>query len=119
MGSLRYELHTLLHAWKKDLDDADRPSFTDMHLGFYYQKYFGKPFVVKNFAAATAADVVAYVKDTISINDSTKFLETNAAEDAVLSDFVKRTEDHRRTRFRRVEAGDEGSLIKFPVVAAA
>merc|ERR1711990_1263540 len=40
--SLRAELHFLVHAFKKDVDDPDRPSFHESHLSFYYTKYFKK-----------------------------------------------------------------------------
>ena len=36
--TLRYELHLLSHAFKKDVDDPERPGFSDTHLSFYYNK---------------------------------------------------------------------------------
>merc|ERR1719204_939731 len=51
--STRYELHLLLHAFKKDLNDPDRPSFTEAHLAYYYQKYFRKSFSIKSFGVDT------------------------------------------------------------------
>merc|ERR1711990_1301191 len=39
---------------------------------------------------------------------------TSTEEDTQFGHFVKLAEEQRRNRFRRVEAGDEGSLLKFP-----
>merc|ERR1712232_97851 len=63
----RYELHLLLHAFKKDLNDTDRPSFSEEHLAFYYNKYFKKTFSVKSFGTEKFSDVVELIKDTIGI----------------------------------------------------
>merc|ERR1711871_511999 len=38
--SLRYELHLLMHAFRRDIDDPDRPGFGKDNLDFYYNKYF-------------------------------------------------------------------------------
>merc|ERR1711920_181757 len=110
---LRYEIFLLLHAWKKDLNDTDRPSFGENHFPFYYNKYFKKPFVLKKFGVDSADVVFGWVQDAISVNKDSKQLETNLPEDAEFAQFMKLTEKHRRTRNRRVDAGDEGALIKF------
>merc|ERR1712196_302305 len=40
-------------------------------------------------------------------------LEAKLAEDATLETFVKVTEEHRRERQRRMDAGDETAQLKF------
>merc|ERR1719454_936077 len=45
--SLRFELHLLCHAFKRELDDPDRPGFTETHLAYYYSKYYKKSFDLK------------------------------------------------------------------------
>merc|ERR1719293_557798 len=47
--SLRFELHLLIHAFRKDLDDPDRPSFREQHLSYYYDKYYKKSLSLKNY----------------------------------------------------------------------
>merc|ERR1719454_814554 len=44
--SLRFELHLLAHAFRKDLDDPERPKFHTTHVSFYMNKYYRKPFSV-------------------------------------------------------------------------
>jgi len=111
--SARYELHLLLHAFKKDLDDPDRPSFGENHLSFYYGKYFKKNFTLKHYGVEKLADFVELIKETASIGERNGFLKPELPDDASPSDFVKVTEDHRRERQRRIDAGDETAQLKF------
>jgi len=112
LASLRFELHLLCHAFKRDLDDPERPAFHTQHLEFYYNKYFGKPLVLKNYGVPELKDLVDMVKDTVEIGKSST-LEAQLADDTPLDNFVKLSEDHRRDRQRRLDAGDESALLKF------
>jgi chemotaxis protein histidine kinase CheA len=111
--SARFELHLLLHAFKKDLNDPDRPSFGEKHLAFYYNKYFKKPFSLKTYRVEKLSEFVDIIKSTISINEKTTFLQPEVPEDTGYGDFVKVVEDHRRERQRRIDAGDETAQLKF------
>lgn len=110
--STRYELHLLLHSFKKDLNDEDRPSFSEAHLAFYYQKYFRKTWNVKQFGSDKLETLIDMIKDTVSIGER-GFLKTEQAVDAPAATFLKFTEDHRRDRQRRLDAGDETAKLKF------
>lgn len=110
--SIRYEFHLLLHAFKKDLDDPERPSFSEDHFEFYYQKYFRKPFVLKNFSVGKLVDLADLIKDTVTIGEN-RFLRVERADDTPIATFVKYTEEHRRERERRMDAGDETAQLKF------
>merc|ERR1712000_38797 len=110
--SVRFELHLLAHAFKKDVDDPERPSFVENHLAFYYNKYFKKAFNVKMFGVNDNAGLVEFIKDTVKI-DAKSMLEAVLAEDTSLETFVKQTEEHRRERQRRMDAGDETAQLKF------
>merc|ERR1719210_3244458 len=55
--SLRYELHLLVYAFRHDVNDPDRPGFHEMHLPFYYSRYFGKPFSVKYFGVQSISEL--------------------------------------------------------------
>lgn len=114
MLAARYEFHLLVLSFKKDLDDADRPSFTTKDFAFYYQKYFKKAFNVRSFARDKVEQVVDLMKDTIKIDASSSFLTNVLAEDTDVAQFVKLAEDHRRERTRRMDAGDETAELKFP-----
>jgi len=116
--SARFEFHLLLHAFRKDLNDPDRPSFKEEHSIFYYNKYFNKPFDLKHYGIGELKGFVDLIRDTISINDETSFLETAHKEDTELAYFVKLAEEHRRERQRRLDAGDETAAIKFSRQAA-
>ena len=66
--SVRFELHLLAHALKKDVNDPERPGFVENHLAFYYNKYFKKAFNVKMFGVKDNASLVDFIKDTIKID---------------------------------------------------
>merc|ERR1712008_165147 len=110
----RYELHLLLHAFKKDLNDPDRPSFAEGHVAFYYNKYFKKPFQLKSFNCKEFKDFAELVKDTMDCNEASKLLEAKLAEDTAGTHFVKLAEEDRRERQRRADAGDETAALSFP-----
>jgi len=111
--SVRYEFHLLLHAFKKDLNDPDRPSFGEAHLHFYYNKYFKKPFNLKSFGVEKLAEFVEILRDALSINEKSSLIEPLLPDSTTHAHFVKLTEEHRRDRQRRIDAGDETAALKL------
>ncbi|CAE6972650.1 Hnrnpu [Symbiodinium natans] len=111
--TLRAELHLLLHSFKKDLDDPDRPGFVEAHLAYYYQKYFKKSWNFGQYGLAKFTDLLDIMKDALTVDSTSNFLQAVQAEDVGLETFLKYTEDHRRERERRVDAGDETAKLKF------
>merc|ERR1740121_2201262 len=111
--SLRFELHLLAHAFKHDLADPERPTFHQQHLAYYYNKYYKKPFNLKSFGVEELKDLVDMVKDTVEISAKNSTIESQLSDDTPMDNFVKLTEDHRRDRQRRLDAGDETALLKF------
>ena len=67
MLSVRFELHLLAHAFKKDANDPERQLFVENHVAFYYNKYFKKAFNVKMFGVKDSAGLVDFIKDTVKI----------------------------------------------------
>lgn len=114
----RYELHLLLNSFKKDLNDPDRPSFGEKHLSYYYSKYFKKAWNFSQFGLEKFEDLLDVIRDSVSMDTSDGFLKAEKPEDTPLEDFVKMTEEHRRERERRVDAGDETAKLKFTRPAA-
>jgi len=110
--SLRYEMHLLLHFFKKDLNDPDRPSFGEKHFGYYYNKYFRKTWNLQVFVVKKLEEVLDLIKDTATLPDGGS-LKAEQAEETSVETFAKLTEDHRRERERRVDAGDETAKLKF------
>ncbi|CAE8633146.1 unnamed protein product [Polarella glacialis] len=117
--STRYELHLLLHSFKKDLNDPDRLSFGLKHLSYYYNKYYKKNWSMQQFGIKEFDDLVELLKDSVSLDSASGHLKADQAEDATLDSFMKLTEDNRRERQRRIEAGDETARLKFSRPAPA
>lgn len=111
--SMRYEFHLMLHAFKQDLNDPDRPSFSEPHLSFYYNKYFKKVFNFKAYGVEKFADFVELIQDTIAVDEVSSFLKPLLAADEPMTNFVKFAEEHRRERQMLVDAGDETAKLKF------
>jgi len=112
--SLRYELFLLIHAFRKDVDDPDRVGVHEDHLSFYYQKYYHKQLNPKHYGKESNAEVVDLVKDTVVIDKAPPVLKSQLSDDTDTVDiFVKLTEENRRERQRRVDAGDETARLKF------
>jgi len=116
MLSLRYEFHLLLHSFKKDLDDPDRPGFGEKHLGFYYQRYFKKTWNFGQYNIPKFDYFIELMKDTVKLDGS--FLKAEQPEDTPAETFVKFAEEHRKERERRVDAGDETAKLRFNRPAA-
>lgn len=110
--SIAFEVHLLVHAFRKDLDDPDRPGFSDEHFPFYYQKYYKKYFSVKGYGIEKFAEFVDLVRDTIQLTGES-LVRSKHQEDAPHELFVRLTEEDRRERERRVDAGDETARLKF------
>jgi len=111
--STRYELHLLLHSFKKDLNDPDRPSFELKHLGYYYNKYYRKNWNFQQFGVPEFDDLIDLIKESVSLDSATGHPKADAAVDVDLESFIKLTEDNRRERQRRIDAGDETARLKF------
>merc|ERR1711972_1158030 len=110
--SLRFELHLLVHAFSRDCSDPERPGFPPEHLPFYYTKYYKKGLSPKNYGVESVEDVLAMVKDAVILYS--KVLESQITDDLESNDvFVKLTEESRRNRQRRIDAGDQSAVLKF------
>ena len=101
------ELSLLVHAFRKDLNDPDRPSFREDHLSYYFEKYFGKRFLLKSFNVESLPDLLELIEDSVGLAESSGMLQAKLPEDTTASKFLKLAEEHRRDRARRVDAGDQ------------
>lgn len=114
--SLRCELYLLVNAFKKDVNDPDRVGIPENHLAFYWSRYFKKTLNPKGFGKDSLTDVVALVKDTATFEEDgdTSILNSPLADDLTVPDlFAKLTEEGRRERQRRIDAGDETVRLRF------
>eukprot|EP00927_Polykrikos_kofoidii_P065901 TRINITY_DN615_c0_g5_i1.p1 TRINITY_DN615_c0_g5~~TRINITY_DN615_c0_g5_i1.p1 ORF type:complete len:1042 (-),score=181.47 TRINITY_DN615_c0_g5_i1:74-3022(-) len=121
--SLRFELYLLVHAFRRDINDIERVGIHEDLVPFYYNRYFKKAFSTKCYGADTCEEMLNWVRDTVSINSQTRVLETYVSDDLDNFDlFVKLTEESRRDRQLRLDAGEKLPPLAFarppPPVAA-
>jgi len=115
---LRVELYFLTVAFMKDADDPERLGVHEQHLSFYYNRYFRKTLNPKYFGMSTNDELCKIVKDTVALSEDTHILTSQLAEETESVDiFVKLTEEQRRERQRRIDAGDETAKLKFTAMA--
>jgi len=117
--SLRFELHLLVHSFRHDANDPERIGIHPEHLPFYYNKYYKKALNPKNYGVDQVDDLIELVKDTALADSRSKVVESMVSDDLESNDiFVKLTEECRRDRARRIDAGDESAKLKFSRPAA-
>lgn len=116
LASIMFELHVLLHSFRKDVNDSERPTFPDSHLGHYYNRYFNKPFTTATFGFEKTTELLQILKAVVTMKEN-NLLQAELAEDTPPENFVKLAEDHRRDRQRRVDAGDESARLNFSKMA--
>merc|ERR1712039_533020 len=91
----------------------------ETHLAFYYNKYYRKTLNAKYFGVNTNLELCTLVKDTVKFSENPQVLTSVMGEEPENFDmFVRLTEEHRRERQRRIDAGDETAKLKFSPLAA-
>jgi len=117
LAQLRYELHLLQDAYRKDVQDVDRAQIPEGHLSYYYNKYFKKQLNPGAFHLKSNTELVStFLKDTVSISGEPASLVSMLSPDMEVDDadiFVKFAEESRRERKRRQDAGDETTTLKY------
>eukprot|EP00930_Biecheleria_cincta_P068818 TRINITY_DN56642_c0_g1_i1.p1 TRINITY_DN56642_c0_g1~~TRINITY_DN56642_c0_g1_i1.p1 ORF type:complete len:1014 (+),score=321.33 TRINITY_DN56642_c0_g1_i1:73-3042(+) len=113
MLSLRFEIHLLAHSFLHDCGDKERAGIYPDHLLFYYNRYYKKGLNPKNYGVDGVEDLLSLIKDTAVICGP-KVVESQLTDELESNDiFVKLTEESRRDRQRRIDAGEEGAALKF------
>jgi len=117
---IRMEVHLLQEYYKKDVDDPDRIAVPEAHLSFYYTKYFKKTLSPQVFGLKTIKELLELVKDTATISGEPAVLTSHVEDVDSAEIFAKFTEECRRDRKRRGDAGDETAKLKYtpPVLQA-
>jgi len=111
--ALRVELHLLVHAFSKDCNDPDRTGMHLDHVGFYYQKYFGKPLNFSSYGVQKPAELIELVKDSIHVTKQSCIESLIPAELESNAVFAKITEEARRQRHLLIDMGDESAKLKI------
>jgi len=115
--TLRLELHILAHAFRRDVKDPERVGIHMDHLVYYYNKYFRKQLAAATYGVESYAELVDFVKDTVTFN-SQKVLTPHISDELDSFDlFVKLTEEGRRERRLHLDLGDESGTLKFSQAA--
>lgn len=118
MLGLRFELHLLAHAFRRDAQDPERTGIHLDHLAFYYSKYYKKALSSKFFGVETFKDLVELVRDAVFVT-KTQVIESWLPDSMESMDvFVKLTEEARRDRLRRTDMNDESARLKISQPAA-
>jgi len=108
---LRYELFLLQAAFKKDVNDSDRPGIPETHFGFYFNKYYRKYPNPKLYGVEGHVELLKLVKETVSFEEELLTAKATCEPDDFAM-FVKLGEENRRERQRRIDAGDETARLK-------
>jgi len=113
MLTLRFELHLMAHAFRRDVDDPERAGIPLEHFAFYYERYFRKSLAAGNFGVESFAELVSLVRDTVFMNEKQVLRSMLPDEMESFQIFVKLTEDARRDRVMRIDLGDEKARLKI------
>lgn len=116
LTQLRAELYLLLRGFQVDCDDNERAIHED-HLAFYYNRYFRKQLAHAPFGVPSLKEVLRMVKNTVTVDADTHAVSSAVNELDSPDFFVKLSEECRRERHRRIDAGDETARIKFTPAA--
>merc|ERR1719203_727103 len=65
MLALRFELHLLAHAVRRDAADPERPGIHVDHLAFYYNKYYKRTLSAKDYGVESFKDLIDLIDDTV------------------------------------------------------
>jgi len=117
--SWRYQLHLLLHSFAEDAGakDVHLAGIPVDHVPMYFNTYFNsRKFSPKFLGCAGLEQVVELMDDLIKIETSGKqrFLSPLLDKETEVIAFVKKVEECREDRVRRMEAGDESARLNFP-----
>merc|ERR1712194_796993 len=111
--ALRFELHLLAHAFKKDVNDDERPGIHVDHLGFYYSKYFKRNLTPSDYGVETVKDLITLVNDSVYLSPKDVLETFVEAELESVQVFALLTEEARRDRKLRIDLGEEGAVLKI------
>ena len=100
-----FELHLLMHSVKSELPQALLP--------FYYNKYFGKQFVISIYGFKEFRELAAILSDTVEIKGERACLEPRLSQDTSFDRFVVLTDTQRIIRSSRLDRGDLSGILRF------
>ncbi|CAE6920097.1 Hnrnpu [Symbiodinium sp. CCMP2592] len=113
MLELRFQLHVLVHGYKHCMNDPGRVSFHESHTQFYFETFWGRELSLRNYGVESIAELLRMVRDTIEVLPNNSVLDPQLSDDTPLENFVRLTEDYRRDRLRKLDAGDQTAALRL------
>lgn len=113
MLELRFQLHVLVHGYKHCMNDPGRVSFHESHTQFYFETFWGKELSLRSYGVESIAELLRMVRDTIEVLPNNSVLDPQLSDDTPLENFVRLTEDYRRDRLRKLDAGDQTAALRL------
>lgn len=117
MMSLRFELHILAHAFRRDVDDPERLGIHLDHLAFYYNRYFKKALSPKDYGVESFKEIVDLVNDSVYVTPRSVLESQLEGEMETFAVFAKLTEEARRYRSLCLALGEESAQLKLSSAA--
>eukprot|EP00439_Symbiodinium_sp_Y106_P048707 s460_g6.t1 len=111
--SLRVELYLMVHSFRKDCTDPDRPGIHVDNVPFYYNRYFRKTFAANHYGFEANEKVIDLVKDTVSLGERNMLTPELGEELDNFDLFLKLTEEGRRERDLNIDLGEDEAILKF------
>lgn len=108
----RAEMHLLAHSYRKALDDPEREAILEKDLPFYYDRHFQKQLRLGAFECTKLAELLELISDSAVLDDQARLIPA-CDEDTSLEQLLRQTEERRRQRQLRIDAGDESARLKF------
>lgn len=115
LAALRYEIHIMLSAFQKEVEETKRPGIHKNLFVEYFRLYGRRDFYSENYGAANLDVFCEMMKDTFVINDDGLMMPEHDPE-TVPSIFIRLTENARRERQRRIDLGDATAKLEFKEV---
>ncbi|CAD7966665.1 unnamed protein product [Amoebophrya sp. A120] len=131
LAQLRCEIHSLIHAFRMDVNDPERVTFPATHMAYYYHLYSGKPFsqTLQSFNVRTLEELTKLIPDVCEhtkdmddfalrkekslLEDFDLVLPASSEADLDVQKFIEVTEEARQMRTDRLDAGDENAALNF------
>jgi len=108
MLALRFELHLLVHAFKRDSKSG---TLVQDQVAFYYNKYYSKMLTPSNYGLQRIDDVLNLIDNTVVTVD--RVVESQLTDELHSNDiFLRLAEDDRQVRQRRVDSGDTSAILR-------
>lgn len=117
LAELRLWFHTVIHAFKDDVEDKERVAFAQNFAAHYYKQYASihMPFNTQFYGCKNMTEIADLVQDTLKIENN--LLLSKLDKDTAFDTFLENTESARQEREDIIGAGDESKRLRFKAVS--